>query len=176
MYTAEFSKTRRDKISVHYIYPNDLPEQTDQFEFVLIYKNGTPVLQLGIHLYYHCSPFRQIEFWKGFVAIGLEDVFILFNITSGAQLVNKCSGYFGHIYIEDENIYIATADEVMCYNDKPSLKWMSDTLGIDGVIITEIGQTFLKGSGQHDPPDGWNDFVITKETGKIIKDSDKEVG
>ena len=130
MYTAEFSETRHDNFPVHYIYSNDIPEQENQFEFVLIYKNGSLVHQLGISLNYHGLPFRQIEFWKEFIVIGIEDIFILFNMISGVQVVNKCPGYFGRIDVNNENIYISTASNIICYNDKPALRWVSDTVAI----------------------------------------------
>jgi len=46
--------------------------------------------------------------------------------------------------------------------------WHNDQLGIDGVIIDRFGDATLFGQGEWDPPGGWRDFVLDKQTGKQI--------
>lgn len=115
----------------------------------------------------HCSPFKQAEFLNNILVVGHEKHCYLFDIGNQSQLtVLKLSVYFGHIYTEGEFIYVADADGIYCLNQNGTILWSNNELGIDGVIINNFGDTEIYGSGEWDPPSGWEDFIIDKKTGR----------
>lgn len=123
-----------------------------------------------IRFEYHCSPFKQVEMLNNVIVVGHEEHCYLFDIYSKTLLTAlKLSGYFGHIYIEDEIIYIADANGLYCLNQYGTEVWSNGNLGIDGVIINEFRDSEIHGSGEWDPPGGWEDFIIDQKTGKRIE-------
>jgi len=116
---------------------------------------------------YHCSPFKQAEALKNIIVVGYEGHCYLFDIENKTQLTAlKLSGYFGHIYLENEFIYVTDANGLYCLNQNGAKLWSNNKLGIDGVIINDFRSSEIYGSGEWNPPGGWKDFVIDKKTGK----------
>jgi hypothetical protein len=76
------------------------------------------------------------------------------------------SGYYGHLYVDDEYFYVADAESLFCIDKAGSVIWHSKNLGIDGVIVEKFTASQIYGSGEWDPPGGWKDFVLDKKTGK----------
>lgn len=119
---------------------------------------------------HHCSPFMQAEALNNIVVVGHEEHCYLFDFTNDVFLnALKLSGYFGHIYLEGESIYVADANGLCCLNQDGTKLWSNGDLGIDGVIINDFTDSEIHGSGEWDPPGGWEDFVIDKKTGKKIE-------
>lgn len=62
-----------------------------------------------------------------------------------------------------------------CYTFLISIRqgviWRSAQCAIDGVIISEIAGNVIYGSGEWDPPGGWLPFMLSLETGKLIKEA-----
>jgi len=116
---------------------------------------------------YQCSPFKQTQILKNIIAIGHEEHFYLFDIINSIQItVLKLSGYFGEIYLNDGLIYIADANGLHCVKQNGTLIWTNNELGIDGVIINNFIDSEIHGIGEWNPPGGWEEFVIDKETGE----------
>ena len=76
------------------------------------------------------------------------------------------NGYFCHLYYDKEAFYITDAYGLYCINKFGEILWSNTTLGIDGVIVMNITDNEIFGSGQCDPPDGWIDFLLDRATGK----------
>ena len=115
---------------------------------------------------YHCSPFKQAIIVDNVLAVGLEEYFYLFNLITNENLIRlKMHGYFGHLYFDNDLFYIADAGGLYCMDKKASIIWQNNSLGIDGVIIQEFHENKIIGSGEWDPPGGWRDFVLDRQTG-----------
>jgi hypothetical protein len=46
-----------------------------------------------------------------------------------------------------------------------SIRWQSDVLGIDGVVVDVSGPDIIRGEGEWDPPRGWKPFELHAATG-----------
>jgi len=77
-------------------------------------------------------------------------------------------GYFGHLYYDTGTFYIADACGIHCIDRSTSLRWHNNRLAIDGVIINDFTENSIIGSGEWDPPGGWRDFIINRQTGVNI--------
>ena len=117
----------------------------------------------------HCSPFREALLIDNLLAVGHEEHFYLFNlITNETVLKLEMNGYFGHLYYDKDAFYIADANGIHCIYKNGKILWSNNGLAIDGVIIKEITDNKILGSGEWDPPGGWIDFSIAKSTGNKI--------
>ena len=114
-----------------------------------------------------CSPYKEAMLVENLLAVGLEEHFYLFNtITNETIIILKMNGYFCHLYYDKEAFYITDAYGLYCINKFGEILWSNTTLGIDGVIVMNITDNEIFGSGQCDPPDGWIDFLLDRATGK----------
>ena len=115
---------------------------------------------------YHCSPFRQAEFIGDMLAVGHEEHFYLFDTATNTNLLRlKMDGYFGSFKVDGNHIYVADSESIFCLSHDGSIKWHTPELGIDGVIIHDITDGKITGSGEWDPPGGWRDFVLDQVNG-----------
>lgn len=134
----------------------------------LTYEDGS-LDMYEIRYAYHCSPFKHAEVQNTILLVGHEEHCYFFDIGTNTQLtVLQLSGYFGHMYVDNELIYVADAHGLYCLNQVGTLLWSNGALGIDGVIIHDFGDAEIFGSGEWDPPGGWEDFVIDKKTGMSL--------
>jgi hypothetical protein len=63
---------------------------------------------------------------------------------------------------------VTDAGGLYCINKSGGITWKNANLGIDGVIINDIMDGKIHGSGEWDPPGGWRDFILEEDTGRII--------
>ena len=118
---------------------------------------------------YHCGPFKQVMIENNILAVGYEQFFYLFNLTENKSLVVLgMHGYFGNLYHNGNFFYVADAGGLHCINNTGTIIWHNKSLGIDGVIINDFADTVITGQGEWDPPGGWRDFILDKQTGMLI--------
>lgn len=135
---------------------------------ITIQKEGTKNLY-EIRYKYQCSPFRQAIIIDKILAVGHEKHFYLFNLISNTNMISlKLEGYFGHLYFDNGLFYITDAGGLYCIDKKASIIWQNNNLAIDGVIIKEFVESKILGSGEWDPPGGWRDFILDKQTGSDL--------
>ena len=115
---------------------------------------------------FHCSPFKQAILIDNLLAVGHEGYFYLFDLTATVNKLRlSMKGYFGKLYFNDGLFFIADASSVYCLDKNGSIHWKNNSLGIDGVIINAFTNEEILGSGEWDPPGGWQDFALNKSTG-----------
>lgn len=102
------------------------------------------------------------------IGIGFEEFFYLYNLTTTESFQIKMNGYFGQIYCVENGFLVCSASNVICIDSNGNVKWICNNLGVDGVIIEEIKEEIVIGSGEWDPPGGWRQFKIFLKTGEII--------
>lgn len=114
----------------------------------------------------HCSPFKEALQVDNLLAVGHEAHFYLFNIATNQNVLRlELNGYFGHLYYDTGHFYVADASGLHCIEKNGTVRWTNSGLAIDGVIINEFTNNKILGSGEFDPPGGWKDFTIDKESG-----------
>jgi outer membrane protein assembly factor BamB len=103
------------------------------------------------------------------LAVGHYQFLYLYNIIHNVNILRlELYGYFGHLYINDERLFVADAGKIYCFDNQGKIIWKNDSLGIDGVYISEFDDKKIYGSGEWDPPGGWRDFVLDKNNGRTI--------
>jgi len=143
----------------------ELPKQT----FLVLYDNDILTNIYEIRYQVHCSPFKEAVIVDDLLAVGFEERFYLFNLKANENVLSlEMNGYFGHLYFNADFLYVADASGLYCISKSGALYWENSMLGLDGVVVNEITDTKISGSGEWDPPGGWKDFFLDKRTGLII--------
>lgn len=118
----------------------------------------------------HCGPFMQAEINDAVLAVGHEGFFYLFDLVKSETLLRlEMDQYFGSFRYEEAHWYVADNAGIYCLDHAGNLRWKNEALGYDGVIIEKTDATKIYGSGEWDPPGGWVEFVVEKQTGKRLE-------
>lgn len=137
-------------------------------EYLVIDNNEKSLFEIRYE--YHGSPFKQAFIIDTILAVGYEENFYLFDLLTKTNILKmKMEGYFGHFYLNNDNFYVADAGGLYCIDKLGTTLWSNNNLGIDGVIINDFVDNKILGSGEWDPPGGWRDFILDKQTGTSIE-------
>lgn len=135
-------------------------------KYLKLIKDGTVIGLYEIKYQIHCSPFEEALLIDDLLAIGHEEHFYLFDKVINENILKlKMNGYFGHIYFDSGLFYVADASGLYCIDKTGNICWSNLELAIDGVIVNEFTHSKILGSGELDPPGGWEDFSLDKATG-----------
>ena len=78
-------------------------------------------------------------------------------------------GYFGNFRIHDDKIFVCSASDVTCMSIDGDIKWKSESIAIDGVIINSFEKGIIYCSCEWDPPGGWRTYQLDFLTGITLK-------
>ncbi len=138
-------------------------------EYLLIKNEQAMVSIFEIRYEYHCSPFKEALITGNILAVGHEEHFYLYDLDNNDTFYKlKVSGYFGHLYFNDNLFFVTDASGIHCIDKAGMVTWTNESLAMDGVIINNFEGDQIYGSAELDPPGGWEDFVISLSTGKVI--------
>lgn len=138
--------------------------------YVTVERDGLPFARIDAWPS-SAGPFTQSAIWKQFVVLGWNDHAHLVDLLTLKVTSVECDGYFGHAYPLDDCLLIADASRLICLNERPVQAWVSDSLGIDGVIVDDVRDGIIVGQGEWDPPGGWKPFRLTLATGEPVSDN-----
>lgn len=68
---------------------------------------------------------------------------------------------------DQKNAVIATYTDAICLDSGGSLAWQR-VIAVDGVEISEIGESTVDCRACHDPPDGWHDCKLDRKNGQEL--------
>ena len=144
---------------------------------VVITQDGNPIIELWFYLKDETNCFKDIKISNQYVVIGCGHKVSFVNIISKEVITHDLKrSYFGHLYpvydIEskffDKQIIVASSNCLYLYTEQGSLVWSSVELGVDGVVVSNISNGIISGSGECDPPGGWIDFMLELKSGNVI--------
>jgi hypothetical protein len=139
-------------------------------KFILVELAGRPALRVDAYpSSEECFVFNDAMLWHSFLVVGWGDCAYLIGIESGAVTKHRLGAYFGHFYVNDDSLLIASCDRLWRIDTDGSVQWKSDTLGIDGVLVSDVDDGVISGQGEWDPPGGWQPFRIMLESGQDAK-------
>jgi hypothetical protein len=139
-------------------------------EYLILVQTGNERVCFKIMYECHFSPFKEATIIENLLAVGHEAFFYLFDLKTKMNILRlEMDGYFGHLYSDNELFYVTDACGVYCIDKNASILWQNKNLGIDGVLIHDFKIENIFGSGEWDPPGGWIDFILHKQTGKMKK-------
>jgi hypothetical protein len=139
-------------------------------KYILFSQHDQPILRIDAYRSSEESyPFNDAIRWNDFLVVGWGDCAYLIEIDSGAIVKHKLGIYFGHLYPLPEYLLIASGERLWCINRRGSIEWMSDLLGIDGIVVHDVTHGVISGEGEWDPPGGWQPFAIMLDSGHRAK-------
>jgi len=167
MYRADLHCTIDEPwTTVEAIRVGSFPDRADlPNAYVTIERDGEPFARLDAWRP-HSGAFEQVAAWGRFVVLGWSDRVHLVDPITRAVTNIVCDGYFGHLYPVGDMMLIADASRLICLDEHATQIWVSDSLGIDGVVVDEIRDGIVVGIGEWDPPGGWRPFTLSLSTGK----------
>ena len=137
-------------------------------EFVRVKESNSynPIINLKIQSDY--SPtFKQSDIVNGIILVGYGEKFAMFDLNKNEKLTElHFDGYFSEFNVDGDDVFVASDCELINLTLDGKTKWRTENLGIDGVVIHEVSSLKINGSGEWDPPGGWEDFEIDRKTGK----------
>ena len=68
------------------------------------------------------------------------------------------------LYYDSDLFYVAYAFGLYCIDKGASVCWQNNNLVIEHVVINEVLENKILGSGEWHPPGGWRDFILDKKT------------
>ncbi|WP_228723036.1 hypothetical protein [Limnobaculum xujianqingii] len=150
---------------------------------VLVCKNNQPVIILGIfaeidedgYLLEQC--FCDVLCNDKTIAVLYGQHAHLFDIASSEVKSIFLHDYVGYLYpvpdifaeVLSDTFLVATFSYIFLVDINTGIVWQSKQCAIDGVIINDIRNNIIYGSGEWDPPDGWEPFWLSLSNGNFVK-------
>ncbi|MEO7495921.1 MAG: hypothetical protein ABIT83_05275 [Massilia sp.] len=120
--------------------------------------------------------FKEVCLAGGKAYVGYGERVLIVDLVTGQEATFQMNKYFCDFadaeYLgtstDDFAVLASSSSEVFAFGLDGELLWQSTNLGIDGVVIHDASSTQIEGSGEWDPPGGWEDFVLSTSTGELI--------
>lgn len=138
-------------------------------EFVVVKNQETDEAVINLKLQSESEAvFSQCETVNEVIIVGYADRFAIFHSGAGMELVSlKFDGYFSSFRVFQDQVFVSTNSDLLCMDMTGAIKWMTRQVGLDGVVIHEISESVISGSGEWDPPGGWQPFKLDTKTGMV---------
>jgi hypothetical protein len=136
--------------------------------YMTIKRDGEPFARVDAWPIYG-GPFTEVLSWGRFVVLGWNsDVHLVDPLTREVHSV-ECDLYFGHLYPIDDRLLIGTDSHLICVDEQGNVRWKSGRLAIDGVVVDAVRDGgIIHGRGEWDPPEGWQPFRVSLDTGRAL--------
>jgi hypothetical protein len=112
--------------------------------------------------------FEEVQLWSGRIVLGWGERLYLVDPEARQAVVIDLGSCFGHLYLADDYLLVGTGDCLIRVQPDGTVRWTSDALAIDGVIVEEVTHGIIHGAGEWDPPGGWQSFRLSLETGQPV--------
>lgn len=168
MYRATFQSSLEDPWRfMDPIRVGPVPTRRPQPHYLIVERDGLPIARIDAYAE-HPGPFVELIVWDRFVVIGWAAIVHLVNPITRAVCDIECDGYFSQLYALKDRLFIATATELICLDEKGNTLWRRGNLAVDGVRIFEPNDGVINGEGEWDPPGGWRPFQLSLVTGEPV--------
>lgn len=142
------------------------PEETGVGACCTIGQDGEPLLAVCLH--YEHSIRTKAEWLGEYAFFGFaEDIYVLDLIDYSVQHW-PLRGYVSEFFRCSDRLLAASACDLTCFDAAGKLVWESQGLGLDGVVVQDCANRYIRVSGEWDPPGGWVDAVLDAQTGEKI--------
>lgn len=139
--------------------------------FVSVWDHGR--LAMRVHLYSgrQWSPFADAQLWRDYLVIGFGYEVHLITLRSGKILsiqLGEHFDYFSQIAPAAEYLVVASGTRVWRIEPNGAVRWVSEAVGLDGVVLHTVEPPVISGRGEWDPPGGWQPFRLDSDTGVLL--------
>lgn len=136
--------------------------------FVTVTDNLVPILRVDVYAYPpDCFPFEDALVWRDNLVIGFGSHVHVVTIAERTSRTIALKSYYGHLYPTPDYLLIASGERLFRMDPDGSILWTTD-LAVDGVVVSDPGPPLIRGEAEHDPPGGWEPFVISAEDGRAV--------
>jgi hypothetical protein len=141
--------------------------------YVTVMDDNEPVIRIDVYGYHGEESYTFSDFvvWGGMVLVGYGHRLYMVRLDDISTLTFDLQGYFGSLHIEGDRLIVASESNLFRFEPDGTLLWKSDEVGLDGVVVEDIGTKTITGRGQWDPPGGWRPFTVNAENGKLLEDT-----
>lgn len=137
--------------------------------YVTVFDAGELILRVDVHASRPaCFAFQETILWRDILLIGFGDEVHAVSLSDRSAHTVDLGAYFGHFYPITDYLLIASGERLFRMEPDRSIRWRSEPVGIDGVVVHEAGPTVVCGEGEWDPPGGWKPFVISAVDGSPV--------
>lgn len=141
--------------------------------FVAVEQDHVPCIRIMVHIHDESECFSGVYCVGGVVAIGYGEHVSFVDVATKEVKSVALSGYFGHLYTPEEfgldiqafDFLVASAETLLRFGRDGTIMWEAQQLGIDGVIVHDIKNSNILGSGEWNPPGGWQPFTVRLSDG-----------
>jgi hypothetical protein len=144
---------------------------TGPADLFVLAEEGTARRRFDLH--YLETDYRhppQATFWRGWFAFGFGGRAILYREADGASVKIDLGCYFGDFLTGEEWLLVTSGQGIIRLDPEGRIVWRNDELGLDGVLIFDVEGDVIDGQGEWDPPGGWEDFLVSLETGDSLEE------
>jgi hypothetical protein len=137
--------------------------------YVTIETDGDPLMRVDLYGSNGESfAFEEAQSWCGWLVIGWGQRLFLISLKTRGFAAIGLDAYFGHLYPSDNYLLVASAERLLRIEKDGKVRWQSDVLGIDGVVVDGVADGLISGRGEWDPPGGWRTFQVDLDSGAIV--------
>ena len=147
------------------------PTQGTPDFYVLIEESARPCLRVDFYANggeLRC--FQDLIIWNSWVILGHGESVYFVSPHDAQTRTCKLGDYFGSLYPQNGFLLVASGSSLIRFDDKGDAVWHKTDLGLDGVLVHDIDDGVIHGSGEWDPPGGWRLFRVDLETGSRLDD------
>ena len=135
--------------------------------FVTVTDDGQPLVRIDIYSYGpDCFAFEEVIVWRALAVIGFGSHVHAVSLDDRSVATVGLGSYFGRLYPHCDFVLLASGEHLFRLQPDRSVLWKSPPLGIDGVVVHEVGPVDILGEGEWDPPGGWRSFAVSITDGK----------
>jgi len=123
------------------------------------------------------SCFQDVRCIGELVYIGYGEQIAVFSPRTGDLASHSLDGYFGQLFTASDlespelgsSVLVASASELLCFDEAGQLLWRTSELGVDGVIVQRVQEGQILGDAEWDPPGGWEPFRLRLDSGEPFR-------
>ncbi|MDC9817889.1 hypothetical protein PRK99_00705 [Pectobacterium polonicum] len=186
VYTAQFLDTEfYPESPIPRIDINPFSRGAKKRQRVLICKHDEPMILLYIYVevdddgYLLEQCFRECLLNENKIALLYGQHVHLFDTVSYEVKSLYLHDYVGHLYplpaisssVLSNTFLVTTFLYTFLINVDSGIIWQSKQCAIDGVVIDDVQDNVIYGSGEWDPPGGWEPFRLSLSTGHFIDET-----
>ncbi|MGB6632028.1 MAG: hypothetical protein WBE52_12385 [Terriglobales bacterium] len=135
--------------------------------FIAITDNGRPILRVDLYAECESTPFKDAVVWGNLVFVGYGDAIYVIDPGLRSGSIIALNSYFAAFYSASEYLLVASGTGLVRLSPEGDVIWRSPNLALDGVIVTGVDDTLVKGEGEWDPPGGCKSFMLRIDSGEL---------